>query len=204
VVAVLGRNGVGKSTLVNTLVGFVRLSAGDIRVGGRSVKGWPPESISRLGVGLVPQGRRIFASLAVGENIQVATRLTREPGGWTIAKARSAFPRLAERWRQNAGSLSGGEQQLLAIARALVQNSAYLILDEPTEGLAPLFRAELGETIKRARSEGRGVLLVEQDLGFALKVADVVHVMSRGRMVFEGSPAAFRADEEVKARYLGV
>jgi branched-chain amino acid transport system ATP-binding protein len=179
----------------------------------------PPHRISALRIGLVPQGRRIFSSLTVDENLAIAARapaaVSRQlahAGGagpfssaeWTLDKAFEVFPRLAERRRNRGNQLSGGEQQMLAIARALVANPLLLVMDEPTEGLSPQMVAEVAVLIRRLKTEGTAVLLAEQNAAFAVTVADVVHVMSKGIIVHSSDPAALWANEEVKAQYLGV
>ena len=203
VVALLGRNGVGKTTLIRSIFGLTPPRTGTIRFKGRSIVGLPPHRISRTGIRLIPQGRRIFPSLTVDENLRVALR-TRDGIGWTIARVLATFPRLRERMRTGAGKLSGGEQQMLACGRALVGNPELLLMDEPTEGLAPLMVAELGRVIEQLKVEGQSIFLVEQNLPFALELADHVYVMSKGRIVFDGSPEELSNNAEVKARYLGV
>ena len=203
VVALLGRNGVGKTTLIRSIFGLTPPRTGTIRFKGRSIVGLPPHRISRTGIRLIPQGRRIFPSLTVDENLRVALR-TRDGTGWTIARVLATFPRLRERMRTGAGKLSGGEQQMLACGRALVGNPELLLMDEPTEGLAPLMVAELGRVIEQLKVEGQSIFLVEQNLPFALELADHVYVMSKGRIVFDGSPEELSNNAEVKARYLGV
>lgn len=203
VVALLGRNGVGKTTLIRSIFGLTPPREGMIRFKGRSIVGLAPHRISRTGIRLIPQGRRIFPSLTVDENLQVALR-PREGRGWTIARVLETFPRLRERIRIRAGKLSGGEQQMLACGRALVGNPELLLMDEPTEGLAPLMVAELGRVIEQLKEEGLSIFLVEQNLPFALELADHVYVMSKGRIVYDGSPEELSNNAEVKARYLGV
>lgn len=205
VVAVLGRNGVGKTTLVRTVTGFVKARQGEITFQGRRLNGLAPERIAKLGVAVVPQGRGIFPSLRVGENVLVAER--RPPGasgGWDAEAARARFPIIKTRWRQPAGKMSGGEQQMLAVARALVRNADLVLLDEPSEGLAPFMVDQLAEVILELRRQGKGILLIEQKLGFALRVADRACVMSRGQVVYQGTPRELAADAGVKSRYLGV
>ncbi len=202
IVALLGRNGAGKTTTINAIIGFVPPRGGRMRVGGVDVTGWPPHRIARQGVGLVPQGRGIFPTLTVRENLGLAARPS--AGGWTLERAVATFPPLAARMHHLGGQLSGGEQQMLAIARALLLNPRLLLLDEPSEGLAPLIVAEIGRVIATLRAEGMAVLLVEQNLGLALSLADRVLVMNKGQMVYAGEPSALAADEEVKQRYLGV
>jgi branched-chain amino acid transport system ATP-binding protein len=206
VAAVLGRNGVGKTTLCRSIVGFTPARSGRIVFGDVETTRLPPHRISAMRIGLVPQGRRIFSSLTVDENLAIAARPggAGEGGGWNLDRAYSVFPRLAERRRNRGNQLSGGEQQMLAIARALVANPLLLVMDEPTEGLSPQMVAEVASLIRRLKSEGTAVLLAEQNAAFAVTVADDVHVMSKGTIVHSSDPAALWANEEIKAQYLGV
>ncbi len=202
VVGILGRNGMGKTTLIRSIIGFTPPRQGQVLFKGRDITGWPSYRAVGLGMGLVPQGRRMFPSLTVQENLAVAAKRTNGP--WTAGRVMDLFPRLRERAEHRAGKLSGGEQQMLAIARALMTNPDLLLMDEPTEGLAPLLVREVGRVVKNLKAQGLSILLVEQNLPLALRVADHVHVLSRGRIVYSGSPQALWADEEVKARYLGL
>jgi branched-chain amino acid transport system ATP-binding protein len=204
--ALLGRNGAGKTTCMSAIIGFVPPRAGEILLHGEPIARRAPEAIARLGVGLVPQGRRVFASLSVEENLQVALRAPRAPAAqaWTLARAYAAFPRLAERRRQAAGSLSGGEQQMLAIARALVSNPRVLLLDEPSEGLAPLIVQEVGETLLKLKAEGQSILLVEQNTTLALRVADEVAILNTGRIVYDGTAGDLRGKPELLQQNLGI
>jgi branched-chain amino acid transport system ATP-binding protein len=202
VVGILGRNGMGKTTLVRSIVGFTPPRRGRVVFKDQDVTGWPSNRVVARGLGLVPQGRRVFQSLSVRENLLVAARATGGP--WTADRVMELFPRLRERAENRAGKLSGGEQQMLAIARALVTNPALLVMDEPTEGLAPLLVREVGRVIERLKGEGLSILLIEQNLPLALRLADHVHVLSRGRIVHSGPPAALEADHEIKSRYLGL
>jgi branched-chain amino acid transport system ATP-binding protein len=201
-VAILGRNGAGKTTLIRTIVGFTPPRAGRVRIGDEAVQGAPAHETARRGVGLVPQGRRIFAPLSVLENLLLGARPV--ANGWTLERVYAAFPRLRERAGQGGGTLSGGEQQMLAVARALMTNPRLLLLDEPSEGLAPIVVREIGRALVRLKGEGLSILLVEQNVPLALKVADRVYVMSKGEIVYHGSPAALEADEDIKRRFLGV
>jgi branched-chain amino acid transport system ATP-binding protein len=204
-VSILGRNGVGKTTLIRSIVGFTPPREGTIHLGGRPIHRLPPYRIARLGIGLVPQGRRIFAPLSVRENLRLGVRQGDGPGGgWTEERAFELFPRLRERLAQSGGTLSGGEQQMLAVARALLTNPRVLLLDEPSEGLAPLVVREIGRVLARLKAEGLSILLVEQNLPLALRVADRVYVMSKGQIVYHGSPSELDANDEVKRRFLGV
>ena len=205
VLALLGRNGAGKTTCISTIIGFLEPRDGEIRLFGEPIEGLSPERISHLGVGLVPQGRRIFPSLTVRENLVVAQqreRTTSEP--WTIDRIYSMFPRLRERHTQFAGTLSGGELQMLAIGRALMGNPRVLLLDEPSEGLAPLIVAEVGRIIRRLKEEGQSIVLVEQNLQLALDVADQAVILNTGRCVFAGTAGDLLNSDELIAQNLGV
>ncbi|MGE3284517.1 MAG: ABC transporter ATP-binding protein [Pseudonocardia sp.] len=196
----LGRNGVGKSTLVMTLMGLVTPSAGSVRLDGRELAGRRPDVVARAGVALVPQGRRVWAPLTVGEHLTLAAR----PGSWTVPKILDLLPRLAERRGQLAGQLSGGEQQMLAVARALLTNPRVVLLDEPSDGLAPGIVDQIGEVIATMRGEGVAVLLVEQDLHLAFAVCDEIACMEKGRIVHRVPTTEFRRDPETAHRLLGV
>jgi len=202
VVTILGRNGMGKTTLIRSVIGFTPARRGAIRFKGHDVTRWPPFRMVDLGMGLVPQGRRVFPSLSVRENLEVAARSN--GGGWTLERVYTLFPRLKERAVNRANKLSGGEQQMLAIGRALMTNPELLLMDEPTEGLAPLLVREVGATIARLKGEGLSILLVEQNLPMALSVADHVHVLSRGQIVHSSSPEELARNHDVQSRYLGV
>jgi branched-chain amino acid transport system ATP-binding protein len=199
-VAVLGRNGAGKTTAIRSIVGFTPPRAGRVVFEGQAIERWPPYRIARRGLALVPQGRRIFAPLSVRENLLLGARAP----GFTLERIYALFPRLREREQQSGGTLSGGEQQMLAIGRALLTNSRLILLDEPSEGLAPLIVREIGRVLLALKAERLSLLLVEQNYHLALRVADRVYVMSKGQIVWEGTPAGLEADEEVKRRYLGV
>ena len=202
VVGILGRNGMGKTTLIRSIIGFTPPRRGRVLFKERDVTGWPSNRVVSLGLGLVPQGRRVFPSLTVAENLAVAAK--RNGGPWTSARVMELFPRLRERRENRAGKLSGGEQQMLAIARALMTNPELLLMDEPTEGLAPLLVREVGGVIENLKSQGLSILLVEQNLPLALRLADQVHVLSRGRIVHSSAPQALWENEEIKRRYLGL
>ena len=205
VLALLGRNGAGKSTCISTIIGFLTPREGEIRLFGKSIGGFSPERIAQLGIGLVPQGRRIFPSLTVRENLAVAER-RREMSvkRWTVDRIFDLFPRLRERHAQFAGTLSGGEQQMLAIGRALMGNPRVLLLDEPSEGLAPLIVAEVGRTIQRLKQERQSTILVEQNLKLALDVADEAVILNTGRRVFAGKVGELQGNDELIAQHLGV
>jgi branched-chain amino acid transport system ATP-binding protein len=201
VVAILGRNGMGKTTLIRSVIGFTPPRQGHVRFKGTDITAWAPFRRIERGMGLVPQGRRVFPSLSVRENLEVARG---GAGRWNLERVYALFPRLRERAPNRANKLSGGEQQMLAIGRALMSNPGLLLLDEPTEGLAPLLVREVGRVIGELKREGLSILLVEQNLPMAASVADRVHVLNRGEIVYSGAPAALLANEDVKSRYLGV
>jgi branched-chain amino acid transport system ATP-binding protein len=199
-VALLGRNGAGKTTLIRSVAGFTPPRDGRVVFGGQPVQAWPAYRIARQGLALVPQGRRIFSPLTVSENLTLGAR----PGEWTLERIYALFPRLSERALQPGGTLSGGEQQMLAIGRALMTNGRMLVLDEPSEGLAPIVVREIGSVVRGLKGGQLSILIVEQNYHLALQVADRVYVMSKGQIVWEGTPAGLEADEDVKRRYLGV
>ena len=202
VIGILGRNGMGKTTMIRSIIGFTPPRRGQIIFKERDITEWPSNRAVAFGLGLVPQGRRVFASLTVDENLAVAAK--KNGGPWTSERVMGLFPRLRERRENPAGKLSGGEQQMLAIARALMTNPELLLMDEPTEGLAPLLVREVGRVIENLKSEGLSILIVEQNLPLALSVADQVHVLSRGRIAHTCAPQALWANEEIKRRYLGL
>ena len=201
VLAILGRNGMGKTTVIRSIVGFTPPREGHVRYKGVDITRRPPFRMVDMGMALVPQGRRVFPSLSVRENLEVARH---GQGRWSLEQVYALFPRLRERAANRANKLSGGEQQMLAIGRALMSNPELLLLDEPTEGLAPLLVREVGRVIAELKRGGLSILLVEQNLGLAISVADRVHVLSRGQIVHAGTPGELMRDEDVKARYLGV
>jgi len=188
--------------LIRSIIGFTAPRRGQVLFKERDVTGWPSNRVVSLGLGLVPQGRRVFPSLTVDENLSVAAN--RNGGPWTSERVMELFPRLRERRENRAGKLSGGEQQMLAIARALMTNPELLLMDEPTEGLAPLLVREVGRVIENLKSRGLSILLVEQNLPLALRVSDQVHVLSRGRIVHSSMPQELWENEEIKKRYLGL
>jgi branched-chain amino acid transport system ATP-binding protein len=201
-VSLIGRNGAGKTTTIASIVGFLRPRGGTVRVQGADLTGAPPHRIARAGIALVPQGRRIFGDLSVAENLAIAARQV--PNAWDEARIMDLFPSLARRRAVRGDQLSGGEQQMLAIARALMRNPTVLLLDEPSEGLAPKLVEQVGEILLALRATGMGILLVEQNLGLATRVGQRVLVMNKGTIVFAGTPAELAADREVETRYLGV
>ena len=205
VLALLGRNGAGKTTCMSAIIGFLPPRRGEVRLFGEPVGGLSPETISRKGVGFVPQGRRIFSTLTVRENLAVSRQ--KRAGAatpWTLERVIELFPRLRDRLQQLAGSLSGGEQQMLAIGRALMGNPRVLLMDEPSEGLAPLIVAEVGRTIARLKEEGQSILLVEQNIKLALDLADEVVILNTGRVAFSGGVDRVRKDHALITQHLGV
>jgi branched-chain amino acid transport system ATP-binding protein len=203
-VALLGRNGAGKSTLLSAIMGLLRPSAGSVRLQGRELAGRPANRVARAGVALVPQGRRVFADLTVDQNLQVATARRNAAGPWTAGRVYELLPQLAERRRHHADQLSGGEQQMLAIARALLLNPRLLLLDEPSDGLAPSVVARVAGLLSDLRDQGLAILLVEQDLRSAFAVADEVAVLGKGEIVHRSSTLEFRHDAALASRLLGV
>ena len=201
-VSLVGRNGAGKTTTIAAVTGFLRPRAGSVRVNGADLTGAPAHQVARAGVALVPQGRRIFGDLSVGENIAVAARPA--PNGWDAARVLDLFPILARRRAVRGDQLYGGEQQMLAIARALMRNPTVLLLDEPSEGLAPKLVEQVGGVLQALRASGLAILLVEQNLGLATAVGQRVLVMNKGTIVFAGTPAELAAHRDVETRYLGV
>ena len=205
VLALLGRNGAGKTTCISTIIGFLKPRDGQIRLFGEPIEGLSPERIARLGIGLVPQGRRVFPSLTVRENLIVAEQYRNENArNWTLDRVFDMFPRLREREAQFAGTLSGGEQQMLAIGRALMGNPRVLLLDEPSEGLAPLIVAEVGRTIQRLKADGQSIVLVEQNRRLALDVADTAVILNTGRCVFAGDTRELQDNEALITQHLGL
>ena len=203
VLAILGRNGAGKSTLLKTVMGLLPTRAGDIRLDGTALNGKRPFDIAKLGIAYVPETRDIFPSLSVRENLMLAA--ARFGGGdWTMERVIALFPRLGERMDNGGAQLSGGEQQMLAIARALLMNPRLLILDEPTEGLAPIIVKLIHDKLQEPRAAGLSMLLVEQNFGYATSLADDVVVVSKGQVVWTGTPAEIRADVQAQHRWLGI
>jgi branched-chain amino acid transport system ATP-binding protein len=203
ILGLLGRNGVGKTTLVNSIVGFNPPRRGKILFKGEDITQNSSFATVRSGMGLVPQGRRVFPTLSVEENLLVAER-SFDRHGWDLARVYALFPRLQERRMQRAKTLSGGEQQMLAIGRGLMTNPDCLIMDEPSEGLAPIIIQGLWEAIGTLRQEGLSILLVEQNAMLALKLVDYAHVLSKGRVVHSARPEELRANDDIKSRFLGI
>jgi branched-chain amino acid transport system ATP-binding protein len=205
VLAILGRNGAGKSTTLKTIMGLLPAQSGQISFDGQPIHGAKPFDIARAGIAYVPETRDIFPSLSVRENLDLAAkRFAAGAQGWTLARVLDLFPRLGERLDNGGQELSGGEQQMLAIARALLMNPRLLILDEPTEGLAPIIVKLIHDTLQKLRDEGLSMVIVEQNFGFATSLADDVVIVSKGQIVWSGSAAEIRADEEAQHRWLGV
>jgi branched-chain amino acid transport system ATP-binding protein len=204
IVALLGRNGMGKTTTIRSIMGLTPPRKGSILYNGQQIVGLPPHRIARLGIGLVPQGRQIFASLSVTENLKMAARTGNKKDPWTLEKVFSVFPKLEERRKNKGNLLSGGEQQMLTIARALMTNPDLMLFDEPSEGLAPVVVDEVFRVIRELKAAGQSILLVEQDFGMAMGVADYAYIMSKGTIVYESIPDELIDNESVKSMYLGV
>jgi branched-chain amino acid transport system ATP-binding protein len=230
VVGLLGRNGMGKTTLIRSIIGFTPPRRGTVRFNGADITRWPPYRAVELGMGLVPQGRRVFPSLTVKENLEVARRTPTHTTGkrlfprrdlptarhprsdpspappiqWTLDRVYGLFPRLSERARNRANKLSGGEQQMLAIGRALMTNPRLLILDEATEGLAPLIRAEIWRCLGQLRAAGQAILVIDKNVAALTRLADRHHLIERGRVVWTGTSAELAAAPDVQHRYLGI
>ncbi len=199
--AVLGRNGVGKTTCVHAVMGMVRPTGGSVRFDGVELAGRPPHAIARRGLALVPQGRRVFSPLTVEENLRIARRGS---NGWTLDRVYELLPRLAERRRHRGDQLSGGEQQMVAIGRALLGNPRLILLDEPSDGLAPLVVRDIVRVLAELRAQGLAALLVEQDLRMALELSDAVCIMSKGEIVYRAPTAEFRREPGVARSLLGI
>jgi branched-chain amino acid transport system ATP-binding protein len=202
-VTLMGRNGMGKTTTVRSIMGLTPARAGNVRFLGTEIRGLPPYKIAQLGIGLVPEGRQIFPNLSVRENL-LATAVERDGSGWTLAKVHDLFPRLAERADSMGNQLSGGEQQMLAIGRALMTNPRLLILDEATEGLAPLIRSEIWRCLARLKALGLAILVIDKNVGALMRVADRHFLMERGRVVWTGASQELAVAPDVQHRYLGV
>ncbi len=204
IVALLGRNGMGKTTTIRSIMGFTPPRKGSIVFNGQETVGLPAHKIARLGIGLIPQGRMIFSSLSVAENLTMAARTSGKTDPWTLEKVFKVFPKLEERRKNKGNLLSGGEQQMLTIARALMTNPDLLLFDEPSEGLAPVVVDEVFRVITELKAAGQSILLVEQDFGMAMSVADYAYIMSRGTIVYESTPEELVDNESIKATHLGV
>ena len=200
VVSLLGRNGMGKTTTIKSIMGITAPKAGDIRFGGKGLRGLPSYRIAQAGIGLVPEGRQIFPNLTVRENLVATSR----GAGWDLARVFGVFPQLKERQGNYGNQLSGGEQQMLAIGRALMTNPKLLILDEATEGLAPLIRLEIYRSIEQLKAEGLSILVIDKDVKPLCRVADRHYVLEKGRVVWSGSSAELMGNKELQHRYLGV
>ncbi|MDX3805748.1 ABC transporter ATP-binding protein [Bosea thiooxidans] len=205
VVTLLGRNGMGKTTTVRSIMGLLAPKSGDIRFEGRAVAGIAPEKIARCGIGLVPEGRQVFPTLSVRENLlATASNRLKRPSPWTLERVYALFPRLQERANQSARTLSGGEQQMLAVGRALMTNPKLLILDEATEGLAPVIRAEIWGCIEALKAQGQSILLIDKNINVLKRIADRHYILEKGRTVWSGSSADLAANAELVHRYVGV
>jgi len=204
VVALLGRNGMGKTTTIRSIIGFTPPRRGKVLFGNKNITELASYKIAKLGIGLVPQGRYIFPSLSVRENLTMSARGVGKADSWSLDKVYSLFPILKERSSCQGTLLSGGEQQMLAIGRALMTNPQLILMDEPSEGLAPLIVKEVGKIIDQLKQKGFSILLVEQNLPMALRVADYLYILSNGEVVYESTPDHLRSNDEVKARYIGV
>jgi branched-chain amino acid transport system ATP-binding protein len=200
IISLIGRNGMGKSTTVKSIMGMIKPTSGTVRFGDTVINRMPLNAIARLGIGLVPEGRRVFGSLSVEENLVATAR----PGPWTLQRVVQLFPRLEERKRQLARTLSGGEQQMLAIGRALLTNPKLLILDEATEGLAPIIRAEIWRCLHELKNLGQTILVIDKNLAEMATLVDRHNIVDKGRVVWTGSPAELAADKELSHRYLGI
>ena len=202
----LGRNGAGKTTCMSTVMGFLKPRRGAIELQGENIAGLAPDAVARKGVCLVPQGRRMFRNLSVNENLMVAAQRHRDGArtGWSRDRVFALFPRLKERHSQLAGSLSGGEQQMLAIARALMGNPRVLLMDEPSEGLAPQLVAEVGRTIAQLKAEGQSIVLVEQNIRLTLALADDIVIINTGRVVCRGAASPITLDDPMVSQHLGI
>ena len=203
IISMLGRNGMGKTTICRSILGLTAPASGSIKFKGQEISKMDTHKISKLGIAYVPQGRGIFASLSVKENLTVGARGQDKPNAWTLERVYDFFPILEKRQNMHGNLLSGGEQQMLAVGRALMTNPDLLIMDEPSEGLAPLIIKQIGDVITRLKGQ-LTVFLVEQNFNMALSVADSVYIVSRGQVVYQGDPEALRHDEETKAKWLAV
>ena len=204
-VTLMGRNGMGKTTTVRSLMGLTPAMAGSVRFDGKEIRGLPAYRVAKLGIGLVPEGRQVFPNLTARENlIATAANRTSAANPWTLARVCALFPRLSERLLNMASQLSGGEQQMLAIGRALMTNPRLLVLDEATEGLAPLIRSEIWQCLTRLKAEGQSILLIDKNVEALIRIADRHYLIERGRVVWTGTSRALAGAPEVQHRYLGV
>jgi len=204
-VTLMGRNGMGKTTTVRSLMGLTPAMAGSVRFDGKEIRGLPAYRVAKLGIGLVPEGRQVFPNLTARENlIAAAANRTSAANPWTLERVCALFPRLSERLVNMASQLSGGEQQMLAIGRALMTNPRLLILDEATEGLAPLIRSEIWQCLTRLKAEGQSILLIDKNVEALIRIADRHYLIERGKVVWTGTSRALAAAPEVQHRYLGV
>jgi branched-chain amino acid transport system ATP-binding protein len=203
VVALLGRNGMGKTTTLNAIMGLVKPSSGEVRIDGEDVRGWPTYRIARLGLGLVPEGRQVFPNLSVSENL-IATERAAGKSAWDLPCILNLFPCLTARLGQSASTLSGGEQQMLAIGRALLTNPRLLILDEATEGLAPLVREEIWKVVRKIKDVGIATIIVDKHVAKLTRVADRYYILEKGRTVFCGSSDTLAKNPDLSRRYLGI
>ncbi|MCR4523934.1 MULTISPECIES: ABC transporter ATP-binding protein [Bosea] len=205
VVTLLGRNGMGKTTTVRSIMGLLAPKGGDIRFESQDVRGIAPEKIARCGIGLVPEGRQVFPTLSVRENlVATASNRLKRSSPWTLERVYTLFPRLQERAGQSARTLSGGEQQMLAVGRALMTNPKLLILDEATEGLAPVIRAEIWGCIEALKAQGQSILLIDKNINVLKRIADRHYIIEKGRTVWSGSSTDLAANAELVHRYVGV
>lgn len=204
-VTLMGRNGMGKTTTIRTMMGLLGTKGGRVSIGTRDTTGYSPEKVARLGVGLVPEGRQIFPTLTVRENlVATASNRNKRQSPWDLAKVYALFPRMQERAGQAAGTLSGGEQQMLAVGRALMTNPHLLILDEATEGLAPVIRAEIWNCITQLRAMGQSILLIDKNLAVLKRLADRHYIIEKGRTVWSGSSADLERDQQKVHSYVGI
>lgn len=204
VVALLGRNGVGKTTTIRSIIGLTPPRRGRIYYKGKNIAGLQPYKIARMGIGLIPQGRQIFPSLSVEENLTMAAHGGQKSGAWTLDRVYSLFPILKERGKYKGNLLSGGEQQMLTIARALMTNPEFLLMDEPSEGLAPIIVKEVSQIVRQLKENDFSILLVEQNLDMALGLADDVYIMSKGQIVYQSTAEELKYNESIVDKYLGI
>lgn len=200
---ILGRNGVGKTTLIQSLAGHLAVREGTVSIDGDEITRLPPHKRAALGLALAPQGRRLFPSLSVREHLLLADRPVESAQAWNFKRVMDAFPRLAERLDNSGSALSGGEQSMVSLGRLLIANPSVALLDEPSEGLSPLLVQKVADVLRQVKSEGMTTLIVEQNFALVMEIADRVHLMSKGRIVYSGTPAELKKDTETRQRYLG-